>query len=1177
MKKILIAFVVLINCFLHAQLSNKHWLPPMHSLSADVVDDHFLYLSTNITTPFQVKVTYGDGQELPNSPYTLSKAAPIRINIGSSQPSPMMVSKSQLLTPISNDRGFILEADEDFYVSFRIRTTNHAETLISKGRVGLGTSFRLGSLPMSSSGSLRNFVSSIMATEDNTNVVINDYNSGVIFETAGAQNTNNSLSVTLNAGESYVMSGYSETTVSNLSGFVGALVTSDKPIAVSTGNYLAGMNIPDEGQDITFDQIVGEEQIGKEYIFVKGNGSDLVENPLIIATQDNTQLFVNGSTTPIATIDAGEFFLIPASNYQGTSSKNIFLETSEKVFAYQIVGGNESDATSGMYFVPPLSCFFQNEVTIPKVEEIGNTNYNMSLFVLTTTGSAVQINGEAITVPAQTVQGNPNWLSYRVDGVFGDLSVTSDGPLAVGVFGSLDVAGFGGYYSGFGSEPKDTNAILCSSETVSLLEEVEGNPPTGGVWTVPVGGPPIVNDIFNPNVNIPGTYLYSFQKTCGSEILNRQITINVSIEQAMNPGTSNTRAVCKNDASFELFPLLGVNAVSGGVWTVPAGAPAITGSTFNPAVNISGVYTYTLAATANCPVQTATVTVTNSDLPLINNAITDYELCDTTADGSDTNGFVMFNLNTKIAEILNGQTGMTVSFHTDLSEAESNSVVLPTNYYSDTKNIFYRITNNVTSCFSTGSFKIVVRQLPVINTTVQLFNCDDDVNAQTFFNLTEAQSLLTTTPNVSFKYYNSLVNANADTNAFDMTLTENYLAFNNNVVWVRVTNEFGCFRVTSFTLRVSVTQVPSSYQFTINQCDDFETDASGADVVGSDVDGIDTFNLTTVENDPSQGISTTILVNNPDVSYSYYLSEQDALTENNAIINPTAFRNTIPNTQIIWVRIDSNINNSCTGLGAFIRLVVNPLPDFTIPTEQLICVDPASGQGSFSIDATPLSLATLGYTYDWTPNNPETTGGFENAVFNATEEGTYSVEVTNVETGCKRTMQTVLNVSSPPEDLTFTLLTPIFSGGLSSVQANAIGGFGEYEFSLDLVNWQDSPVFTNLQNGTYTLYARDKTGCAGILNTREFVTITYPNYFTPNGDSYNDTWNINGLSSDYRAKIFIFDRYGKLLKQVNPYADTGWDGTFNGQLLPATDYWFVIEYLEDGATKQFKSHFSLKR
>ncbi len=94
--------------------------------------------------------------------------------------------------------------------------------------------------------------------------------------------------------------------------------------------------------------------------------------------------------------------------------------------------------------------------------------------------------------------------------------------------------------------------------------------------------------------------------------------------------------------------------------------------------------------------------------------------------------------------------------------------------------------------------------------------------------------------------------------------------------------------------------------------------------------------------------------------------------------------------------------------------------------------------------------------------------------------------------------------------------------------------------------------------------------------TVEVAVIDYPKYFTPNGDGNNETWNIAGIGSD--AKIYIFDRYGKLLKQLSPTGQ-GWNGTFNGSMMPTSDYWFTVVYTEPitGTTKEFKAHFTLKR
>jgi gliding motility-associated-like protein len=105
------------------------------------------------------------------------------------------------------------------------------------------------------------------------------------------------------------------------------------------------------------------------------------------------------------------------------------------------------------------------------------------------------------------------------------------------------------------------------------------------------------------------------------------------------------------------------------------------------------------------------------------------------------------------------------------------------------------------------------------------------------------------------------------------------------------------------------------------------------------------------------------------------------------------------------------------------------------------------------------------------------------------------------------------------------------------------------------------------------LYVRDQNGCG--TNVIQINVIGYLKFFTPNNDGANDFWQVKGIDNQFQANstISIFDRYGKLITQIQPNAQ-GWDGTFNGQALPASDYWFKVN-LEDG--RIFKGHFSLKR
>ncbi|WP_322549858.1 T9SS type B sorting domain-containing protein [Flavobacterium psychraquaticum] len=130
-------------------------------------------------------------------------------------------------------------------------------------------------------------------------------------------------------------------------------------------------------------------------------------------------------------------------------------------------------------------------------------------------------------------------------------------------------------------------------------------------------------------------------------------------------------------------------------------------------------------------------------------------------------------------------------------------------------------------------------------------------------------------------------------------------------------------------------------------------------------------------------------------------------------------------------------------------------------------------------------------------------------------------------------------------------------------------------YQLDQGSLQTSNVFEGVSAGPHTITVVDSEGCTYLV--QDVLVIDYPKYFTPNGDGYNDTWNIVGLQDQENAVVFIYDRYGKLIRSIRPADPTGWDGTYNGKQLPSTDYWFTVDYLENGAAKQFKAHFSLIR
>ena len=77
-----------------------------------------------------------------------------------------------------------------------------------------------------------------------------------------------------------------------------------------------------------------------------------------------------------------------------------------------------------------------------------------------------------------------------------------------------------------------------------------------------------------------------------------------------------------------------------------------------------------------------------------------------------------------------------------------------------------------------------------------------------------------------------------------------------------------------------------------------------------------------------------------------------------------------------------------------------------------------------------------------------------------------------------------------------------------------------------------------------------------------------PTLFTPNNDGVNDIFVVPCLGTDGRLdnEVSIFNQWGDEVFHAQPY-NNDWDGTYNGEQLPAGTYYYVVKFNAGGGIK----------
>lgn len=460
--------------------------------------------------------------------------------------------------------------------------------------------------------------------------------------------------------------------------------------------------------------------------------------------------------------------------------------------------------------------------------------------------------------------------------------------------------------------------------------------------------------------------------------------------------------------------------------------------------------------------------------------------------------------------------------------ANTSTAINPSHTFSSpgiyTITVEFQFSNRVPKTFV--EFVEIIPQIDVPDSIV-FSQCDiDGVNdGRSVFNLIDFTDEELEIDNLQYRFYNSITDAQLDQN-----LIENPAIYlntsNGETVYLVVGSELSCNDIIEITLDVAIN--PQGTDFTYTLCDIL---LSKQDVWQA---------LQVLKNEILQNFPTGS-------SLDFYLSIDDVVAQFN-ILNVS----TVPSSLIaegflsVYYRVLSD--SDCLAIGEVTFDIL-----LGVEEENKVVNYCTSDGGALLTPDNPY------LSYEWSTG--ETTPSIL-----VDQVGSYNLDVVTLG-GCDGKIQFIV---------TETAIFDISIEVSDFQQYNAII-VTPSDTSIDLIysidgglTFQNNGHFTNLIPKYYNLIVKDLDQCN---EYNELILIRgAPRYFTPNNDGTNDFWQVKEAENYQGLEVKIFDRFGKLLYTMDN-SDRGWDGTYNGVLMPTNGYWYQIAY--EGAA--YYGHFTLIR
>jgi len=433
----------------------------------------------------------------------------------------------------------------------------------------------------------------------------------------------------------------------------------------------------------------------------------------------------------------------------------------------------------------------------------------------------------------------------------------------------------------------------------------------------------------------------------------------------------------------------------------------------------------------------------------------------------------------------------------------------------------YRVIATLPSgCIAEDEIEVDFQQIENLS-ELSLEQCDDNNDGLAHFNLLSINQLVAQqNQNLMIDdYYETENDALQQINPIEdlQSYTTSQI---NQEIFVSIVNSNGCSSVSSVELQVN------------NQF--FEQ------VNIADCSAIESSNISFGFSETMNQIADSINENQSDISL--HITQADAAFNLNPLQTGSI---DIPQEELpktLYARVQSNFD--CAGIVPVKFFKLTP-PEFpTLDEDILLCENQQEG-----VLLNPQIVNDDSVSFIWS-------NGAVTPTITVSEPGAYSVTVDQVtDIGDESITCSASNTFEVVSSSIAEVSTEITGAPGNYQVLITVEGIGDYEYALNNTeNFQDTNQFQLTQSNN-TFYVRDKNGC-GIIS-KEIEIVQFNEFFTPNGDGYNDVWEpVKTQTTKQQIKrIDIFDRYGKLIKRLTEN-DFIWDGKFNGKKLPSNDYWY---------------------